>query len=134
MDINITGFFYGAAPRDYSKSQMEAGPTAGPDGWNAAVEDASDYGPMLSTPDQLEAMREHVRGFGAWDDEEIDTYSHQMLNALLIQCIASDMRDYCDDVEQWDWSEYEAGCEAGTYSGNIARGVEPGTVYYYIGE
>lgn len=133
MDINITRFFNEAAPNDYQKSIAEAGPTAGPDSWNASLGDVAEFGgPMLSTPEQLQAMRDHVRGFGAWDDEDLAAWGCDELNALFIQIVAGDMKDYCTDVSAWDWDEYESGCEAGIYSGRIGRGVEPGTVFYCL--
>ena len=129
MDINITKFFNEAAPMDYSASVAEIGANAGPDTWRAANEDASDYN-LLDTPEKLQALRDHVRGFGAWSDEEIAAWSDTECNALFIQMISGDMRDFCGDV--WNWDEYETGCEEGLYSGNLGRGIVAGEVFYSL--
>lgn len=91
MDINITKFYNEAAPIDYSASVAEIGANAGRDTWNAAMEDAPDYD-MLDTDEKRDALRAHIRGFGAWSDEEIAAWSDTELNALFIQLISGDIR------------------------------------------
>lgn len=131
MEINITRFFKRQNPRAYSASVAERGPTAGADTWTEAMESAPR---LLKSAEQLQAMRDHARGFGAWSDDEISAMSARELNALFVQMVAGDMRDYRDSVEGWDWAEYEAGCEAGQYSGRIGRGADAGTVWYTLGD
>jgi hypothetical protein len=130
-ELDITDFFNNAAPRDYSASEAEIGRDAGKATWGAACEDSREW-PLLDTDEKRDAFRRHVMDFGAWTPEEIGTWSDTELNALLLQMIAGDMRDYCDSAEGWDWEEYEKGAERGTYSGRICRG-DGGRVYYYIG-
>ena len=127
MEINISELFRTIAPRDYSANVAEIGADAGPSTWRAACEDADE----LFTGENFnrEAFDSYFRSFGAWSDEELAAHSDAECKALMLQFIAGDMRDYCDDVAEWDWDEYESG----DYSGRIGRGVEPGTVYYYIG-
>ncbi len=91
IDINITRFYNEAAPMDYSASVMEIGANAGRDTWNAALEDAHDYD-LLNTYEARKEFRAHVKGFGAWSDEEIATWTARELNALLIQLISGDIR------------------------------------------
>lgn len=134
MNIDITQFTKEAAPRDYSASVMEIGADAGPATWRAACEDAADYGPMLSTPDQLEAMRDHARGFGAWDDDEIAAWSDNELNALFIQLVAGDIReaDFNNDpfTEEW-WPAYGEAASAGQVTGNFWRD-DSGAIFYSL--
>ena len=127
MNIDISELFRTITPRDYSASVAEIGPDAGQSTWRAACEDAGE----LFTGDNFdrEAFDEYFRGFGAWDEDELAAHSDDECKALMLQFVASDMRDYCDNVAEWDWDEYEIG----NYSGRIGRGVEPGKVYYYIG-
>ncbi len=132
MELNITKLFNEIAPMDYSASAVELGQDAGRITWNNAYDDADDY-PLLQTDEQREAFRDHVRGFGAWDDEEIAAWSDQELGALLLQLIAGDIRDVPGmDTASWDWTEYQALCEAGTVASNLFLGND-GQVYYYVG-
>jgi hypothetical protein len=106
MELNITEFFNAAAPMDYSASVAEIGAGAGRATWQAAVEDAPDW-PLLDTDKKREAFRNHVRGFGAWDDAEIAEWSARELTALLIQMIAGDIReaDLSPDADDVDWAQ-----------------------------
>jgi hypothetical protein len=92
IDIDITRFITEAAPMDYSASVMEIGANAGRDTWRHAVEDAHDYD-LLDTYDKRVEFRAHIKGFGAWTDEEIAAFSTTELNALLMQMISGDIRN-----------------------------------------
>lgn len=92
IDIDITRFITEAAPMDYSASVMEIGANAGRDTWRRAVEDAPDYN-LLDTDDKRDEFRAHVKGFGAWTDDEIAAWSDVELNALLMQMISGDIRN-----------------------------------------
>lgn len=105
MEINITRFFDAAAPMDYSASVAEIGNNAGADTWRAAMDDAPDYA-LLITNDQLQAMRDHITGYGAWDAQEIAAFTDQELNALFMQLISSDIRE-STYLESRDWTGYE---------------------------
>lgn len=131
MELDITRFFSEAAPRDYSASVAEIGNDAGRVTWRAALDDAGDFN-LLPDDDARDAFKEYARGFGAWSADEIAAWSADELNALCMQFIAGDMRDYCDDAASWNWDEYEQGAQAGTYSGRLFRG-DGGRVYYDIG-
>lgn len=121
MDINITAFFNNAAPMDYSASVAEIGRDAGPSTWQAANEDSPDYF-MLDTAEKRDAFRNHVKGFGAWSDEEIAAWSDTELNALFIQLVSGDMREAGLDEKPVDWEAYQAKSEQGQCSGNIYGG------------
>jgi hypothetical protein len=132
MEIDITEFFNSAEPYEFSASCAERGPNAGPETWRNALEEGART-PLLTTPDQLDALRDHVRGYGAWEREEIDAWSPTECNALFIQLISGDIREARIDglrVEDVDLIEYEKFCENNggslTISGDRA--------YYYLGD
>lgn len=133
MEININAFFNNCAPRDYSASVAEIGRDAGMATWSAACEDAPDYD-LLDTDEKREAYREHVKGYGAWTDNEIRSWSDVELNALFIQLVSGDMREFKD--APWftdeEWQAYENESEAGQVSGRLFKGID-GAIYYYIG-
>ena len=79
-----------------------------------------------------EAFKGHVRGFGAWSDEEIDTWDNIELNALFIQLISGDIRECSLSNSPPDWEEYERECEGGgECSSNIFCGID-GNIYYLL--
>lgn len=136
MDLDITEFFNGAAPMDYSASAAEIGLNAGPDTWRAACDDAPDY-PLLDTDDKRAAFRAFVRSSGGWSDAEIAAWSDAELTALLIQWISGDMREPVGfelgpgtTAEQW--AEYERQSCEGQCAGRIFRAGD-GRIYFYIG-
>jgi len=134
MEIKITEFFNNAAPMDYSASVAEIGSNAGPDTWRAAVDDSEEY-QLLTSEEQRQTTRDYFATFGAWSDDEIAGWSDTELNALLIQFIAGDMRDYqgIAESDSWDWKEYEQLSEEGTTGGQLFEGAN-GEIYAYIGE
>lgn len=123
MELDITEFFNGARPADYSASVMELGEHAGEITWNRALVAARRWN-LLDTPDKQAAFRAHVRGFGAWSDAEIEGFSSVELNALLIQLIAGDIREAGLDSGT-TWEEYNASENAG----RLLQGID-GRVYY----
>jgi hypothetical protein len=131
MEINITRFVINADPFDFSASRAERGDNAGRVTWNNAKAEG-ESSPLLITPEQLEALRDHVRGYGAWDKEEIAAWSDAECNALFIQLISGDMReagmDECD-IEDFDWYEYQQG----SISGRIYKG-DDNQIYFYLGD
>ena len=92
MEIDITNFFNNAEPFDFSASVAERGENAGRDTWNNAKREGA-ASPLLTTPEQLDALRSYVKGFGAWDDDEIAAWDDAECNALFIQLISGDMRE-----------------------------------------
>lgn len=132
MEIDITEFFNSAEPFEFSASVAERGKNAGPEAWANALAEG-ERAPLLTTPEQLDALRDHMRGYGAWEREEIDAWSPAECNALFIQLISGDMRNAGLEglrVEDVDLEEYEKFCENHvvdlTISGDRA--------YYYLGD
>lgn len=132
--LNISRFFNEAAPRDYSASIMEISQTAGADTWRAAIEDSEEY-LLLETAEQRAQFRKYIQGFGAWDKEEIDSWTNTELNALCIQMVSGDLRQANLTPESGpdDWERYERRATRGEIAGNIYRN-DKGEVCYYIGE
>lgn len=131
MEINITSFVNDEDPFDYSASRAERGDNAGPETWNNAKNQAP---LLLDTSEKIEALRDYVKDFGAWDSEEIAAWDDNECNALFIQLISGDMREAGMDevdLEDFDWEEYERRAKQGTISGNIYRG-DDGQIYYSL--
>lgn len=99
----------------FSHSAAEGGENAGRNTWNAALRDASTRRPpLLGTDEQLEAFRDWVADFGAWDAEEIAAWSAEEINALFLQFVSGDVREAgADDLGSLNWEEYQKDAEAG---------------------
>lgn len=137
MYVDITVFFADADPFDFSHSRAEGGADAGPETWAAALAEAAER-PPLTTAGQLAALREHVRGFGAWEPDEIAAWSDVECNALFIQLVSGDMREGGLDQAGYDfdgpeWRTYCYNAEEGKIAGNIhVEGDDK--VFYYLGD
>lgn len=133
MEINITAL---RAENLYAffHSRAEGGKHAARNSWRAAMDDAKTRRPpLLSTPEELDAFRDHIRGFGAWEAEEIEDWTSEECNALFIQLIAGDVREAgADSLDDIDWDQYQEDAEAGRVAGNFYRG-EDCSVLYYLG-
>lgn len=137
MEINITSLLEEDLFQ-FSRSRMEGGENAGRNTWNAAKEAGTDS-PILTTPEELQALRDYVKGFGAWDAEEIAGWDDTECNALFLQLIAGDVRGAgWDSLEDAEWDD-EGGIidsrtgERSESCGHLYRG-DNGAIYYYLGE
>lgn len=136
MEIDITTFVTEGDMFEFSASQMERGMNAGPETWANSLAEAGER-PIL-TDDQLPEFRDFMRGFGAWEDAEIDAWSPAECNALFIQFFAGDLREaesLCpgDGPGGIDWDAYRELAEAGTCSGRVYPG-DDGKIYAYVGD
>ena len=127
MEIDITSFFENAEPFEFSASRAERGENAGPETWANAVREGTDS-PLLTTPEQIAALRRYVEDFGAWDAEEIVGWSDAECNALFIQLVSGDIRKAGLDNGEPNWEAYEAdeNNRGGLYRGG------GGKVYYSL--
>lgn len=126
MEIDITRFVNDADPFEFSASLAERG---GHETWRNAVAEG-ESSPLLTTPEQLDALRAYMKGFGAWDDEEIAAWTDAECNAIFIQLISGDMREAGNiDLDDFDWEAYEAD---DSLSHTIFLG-DDGRIYYYLG-
>lgn len=120
MEINVTRFFNEANPRNYSASRRELGDNAGLITWNNAVSDSPEY--MFITAENREEFEAHFRAYGAWSEEEIAAWSDQELNALFLQDVSAEIREF-NDLAKGDWREWDRLCRAGTCYGRLFGGV-----------
>lgn len=134
MEIDITSFFENADPFEFSHSRAEGGPNAGPETWQAALREGAET-PLLTTPEQLDALRDHVRGYGAWEAAEIAAWSPAECNALFIQLISGHIResglDQATTEDSPEWTAYQEGAEEGRWGGSISRS-DDGRIWYYL--
>lgn len=140
MEIDITDLFQALAETNlmlFSASVAEMGEDVGSHTWANCMDRADpeqdDYIELLDD-DGLQALRNHCRGFGAWDEEDIDAWSTQECEAIFIQLIVGDMREARLDPEDPDWEAYEKFCE--NQGGRLFGGPmsTDGRVYYHLGD
>lgn len=136
MDLDITDFFNSECASDYSASVNEIGRNAAADTWQAAKEASEEWDWIKGDDEIRQALRDHFKEYGAWSDDEIGAWSDSELNALLIQDISGNMRDYTGsfgaNTENWNWEEYEIECQSGNCRGNLFVGIDE-RVYFVIG-
>ncbi len=136
MEIDVTHFVETADAYEFSASRAELGNDASKITWNNAKREAAES-PLLPE-DAIEEFNRWVRGFGAWEQEEIEAWDATERNALLIQFISGDLREleslcYSDDGEYGiDWQKAETLQSEGTIGSNIFKG-DDGRVYFYMG-
>lgn len=130
MEIDVTVMLHEDCSR-ISGSVAELGENAGKITWGNAVKlsEARDY--MFVNDTTRQAIRDHFAEYGAWDRSEINGWSDTDLNAIFLQDVASEVRQF-EDLADSDWSEWVRLCEAGTVSGRLF-GSDDGKAYYYVG-
>lgn len=129
MEINITKFFKEENADDYSGSVATHGANVGKETYEAACLASSHKGfnSMLDSPEAVAAFKAHIKGYGAWSDEEIAEWDIDELTGLFIQIISSEMKEGDLNEVEPDWEAYEASDNAGY----IFRG-DDGEVYFSL--
>ena len=131
MEINITSLLGMHAPT-LSASQFELGNNAGQITWRASQEQAEKT-PILQTENELQAMRDFARASGGWDEDEVNAWTPQGVNALFLQWIAGDVRALgADSLEEIDWTEAEELQREGQAPSNLFR-ADDGRVFFDLG-
>lgn len=135
MEIDITSFVNTAEPAEFSASQAELGRDAGKITWDNAKREAANS--SFINEDSREAFERWAEEFGAWTTDEIQDWSLDECNALLIQFISGDLRelqDICPGVGDTDinWTRARELSERGTIGGRIYPG-DDGRIYFYMG-
>jgi hypothetical protein len=120
LEIDVS-FLLKTDASDFSASQFELGPNAGKITW-ANAREACDL--ISLTPEEILEAKDYIKTWGAWDDEEIDSWSEEDTKALIVQSAAGDYREAegcCWDEElcQIDWDEYEIQASAGRIAGTM---------------
>lgn len=136
MEIDITSFVNECDAFQFSASAAELGQDAGKITWSNAVEEGTNS-PLLTTPEQIEALRDYMRNMGAWDDDEIAAWDDAECNALFIQYISGNLREIeglCtdDDTGEINWAKVEELESEGDISGGIYPASD-GRFYFYLG-
>jgi hypothetical protein len=94
MELDVSAFIKNHDMFDFAHSAAEGGQTAGADTWRAAC--ACDV--KFVTDENAQEVIDWLRDFGAWDTEELEEMREcGTLNALLLQFIAGDAREYVAD-------------------------------------
>lgn len=145
MEINVTSIVTahldGNPPAHLcSGSRAELGENAGQITWGNSRQLAGNLPGFLETPDELEAVRDHIRTLGAWDDEEIAAFSDSDLRAFIVQEVMADIRHLEDygqiDLNDFTEEEFRAATEneGGTlYKGDVPGHPGFGQWFFYLG-
>ena len=126
MNVDITR--YATDPDSliaFSASKAETGnPDIGRATWRAALVEAAAH-PMVSGADDLVELIDWLGEFGAWTMGDLETWPPTKLNALLLQFVAGDLREW-----------FEGGADLGCQVDSSCRVSEPendGQWEYYVG-
>ena len=100
--------------------------------WNNALESEV----SLVNDDNVEEIKDYIKTFGAWEREEIDGWSINETNALVIQLVSGDLQEYlwAKSLEESEYQEWERDCGGRIYECDIDGHAEFGRLFYYIGE
>lgn len=119
---------------ELAASNATHGSDFAPKAWANSLEQAQTLLPDVD----LDAGREHFKGYGAWTYEELDDAT---VHGLLLQEAVLELREagiegmdpdtLFDDIE-W-WQDYKRDCKDGKFSGRIYRG-DNDRLYYYYGD
>lgn len=121
LEIDVS-FLLETEASQFSASQAELGPNAGRITWANACEACH----LINlTPEEILEAKEYIKTWGAWEHDEIDSWSEDETKALIVQYAAGDYREaesVCGDDEYQagiDWDKYEEEASAGSISGNL---------------
>jgi hypothetical protein len=115
MELKITHMMKDADEMCFlSGSIAELGDNAGNLTWENSQRYAKEH--ALLSAEQIEEVRNYFQSYGAWNDEEIASWSIDDVQALVTQEIAAEIREYLtfDSFE-----EYQTASEKGQASGRI---------------
>ena len=127
LELNVTTLVNEVDCADFASSIAESGnKDIGKVTWENALSYVSDE--PLVTGDDVDTVRDWLRGFGAWTGEELDAMSDREINAMLLQFVAGDIREMerfidghePDDTED-SYEAFLAASEAGTVGGRLFR-------------
>ena len=110
---------------DYSASVAEIGENAGSITWNNSLESGIYF---CCCEEERQEARDYIKSTGDWTSEEIDSWTDTELNALVLQFIVGDLREYLwakelGETEFKKWDENNGG--------RIFE--SEGKYYYYMG-
>tara|TARA_R110002126_G_scaffold62991_11_gene161806 strand:+ start:1108 stop:1533 length:426 start_codon:yes stop_codon:yes gene_type:complete len=115
MTIDITKHWMDSNHWLISNSVANLGNEAAAQTWAKAVE-ASELHPII-TKDNEDEVKDYLRSFGAWSDEEIDGYSQTELGAFIYQEVSAEHNrihegEHMGDDGEIDWAAVYADDES----------------------
>lgn len=124
LELNITDFYNTEDPQNYSDSIANSGQNnISTITWNNAKKCEHDFiSPLPET--EIQEIRDFFASFGAWETEEVNNWSAQELNALLIQFISGDIQKQTDENGNLYTDEQV---------GNTIYGDETGQIWFLLG-
>ncbi len=129
MEINVTEFVKLGDMKYYFGTRAEFGDDAAQITWENSFDKSEDFDYV--TEENKREIISYFLEFGVWTHKVMADWSVKEVQAVLLQMIAGDMREFSDDpIEEWDWEEYQRQSEQGRVSGNLHRGVD-GQYYFY---
>jgi hypothetical protein len=129
MELDVTAYVEEVDCSLFAASQAELGERAGQITWNHAMMYVQED-PLVSSEEDLQEVRDYFVSTGGWTRDEADEMSDQEVNALLLQFIASAIRQYEDHFDSYE--EYERAAREGQVAGDLWRN-DDGTWTYYVG-
>jgi hypothetical protein len=112
--------------RDFSNSVANSGlQNIGQITYKNACKYFDDNDLLVSVEDRKE-LEEWILDFGAWDQDEIDSWNDKEINALLLHFIASEINEYEDAEKQGCLEEWDR-----DFGGRLFE--SDGSWYFYIG-
>jgi len=133
LELKITNFFNNGDHWYNSNSVANLGQNAGAITWEHAKQESIEF--FFVTEETRQAIQEYVKGFGAWDWQEVTGWTDTELNALVLQFISADINEleaYTDDNGEPDWELIAEAQEVGQIASNLYIG-DNSEYYYYIG-
>lgn len=109
---------------EFSSSIAERGENCGTDSWKNAMNFM--FQKPLMTIEQLPVFKKYIETFGAWEDEQIEKWTPQECNALLVQLVAGNARERQHFIDEDREDEYEE-----NHGGSLEKCDDKW--YYYVG-
>lgn len=128
MEINVT-LILAQDCKHLSASQAELGPYAGEITWKNCLALAT--GNPIVTDENRDDVRDHFRKCGAWDREEIESWTDIELSALVWQEAAASCREF-REYAKGDLARYRELSEAGSVCGRFWI-TDDGQAIFYLG-
>jgi hypothetical protein len=129
MELDVTAYVEEVDCSSFSASIAELGRHAAKITWACAMMYVQED-PLVSSEEDLQEARDYFVSTGGWTRDEADEMSDQEVNALLLQFIASAVRQYEDHFDSYE--AYEKAVHEGQVAGDLWRN-DDGTWTYYIG-
>jgi hypothetical protein len=98
LELNITKYFEENDPYYMSGSVSKLGANAACITWENSL--AASDGELLTSEESCQDTRDWIREFGAWSEDEINSYTKTELEAFILQSAASEINDIMSFYEQ----------------------------------